>query len=580
LSQGFRPRIALILVTLLYLATLIWFTVHEPHHSALLALLFQYGILLPVLIFCLLRSKSAAPDGQGAGRGVARRHIVLALGLYVVLALALGRYWIGGISLTDEAAYQFAAHTFLSGHVAATAFPATSPDPVLAARERFFDYFLIKDGKWFPQYSPGWPAVLAVGEALHAGWLVNPVLGLLLLWLIWKVAREFFDVQAGRLAILLAIASPFFFAYAIGMLSHMACACAITGALLCCLRVPRLAADPGRGWRLYGTVALMALLIGAAYAIRALTAVACGSVLGVAVLWALRRNVRVLAASGAILALGAAAGVTATLLYNHACTGRYVLSLYGLFAQSDVRGIAETHAPLLDLTASGVVQNIAWRVRWYTQAILLHNEPFLLVVAAGGFWAARRQWSRQLWVLPAMLLALVAAHLPTALFSGSWVGERYYYEAFPAVFILAAYGWQALAARLRLSTAMVHTLAGLLLMVQAVQFTLFLAPEVRVAHQYWQVARFVRQSEPKDAVVFFKTHGLFVGTQFNINTPAWKKAADVYMVDPGPERRNAVAHALQRPRWVVVTYNGGPQVAARSIEAAGETAGGPIPSSR
>ena len=174
------------------------------------------------------------------------------------------------------------------------------------------------------------------------------------------------------------------------------------------------------------------------------------------------------------------------------------------------------------------------------------------------------------WFLTASGGALVVS---VAYLSGSWVGERYYYEAFPAVFILAARGWQELAARWRPSTAMVHTLAGLLLVVQAVQFALFLAPEVGIAHQYWQVARFVRRSEPKDAVVFFKTNGSFVGTQFTINTPAWKNAADVYLVDPGPERRDAVARALERPRWVVVTYDGGPRVAARGMEAAAETAG-------
>lgn len=545
-------RISLIVVTLTYLAALTWLTLVDPHHSALLALVIQYAVLLPVLALCLLRSPAPA---AGSRIPVLRtRHVAAGIVFYLLLALWLGRYWHGGISLPDEAAYQFTARTFLSGHVTAAALPPTSPDPALADNERFFDFFIIHDGKWFPQYSPGWPAILALGVALHAGWLVNPLLALLLLWLIWKLAREFLDISAARLAVLFAVASPFFFAYAIGMLSHVACACAITGALLCCLRA-------SRSWS-WKTAGLMALLIGVAYLIRSVTAVACGAVLAAALLWSVRRNLRAFALSAGMLAASGAAAAAATLFYNYACTGRYLLSLYPVFAE-----IARSSPRILvDAAPAQLFENLVWRVRWYMQAILLHNEPFLLLLAAAGVWAmyqARKEpapSARQYWILPAVFLALVAAHLPVTFTSGSWVGERYYYEAFPVVFVLAAGGWQAIAARLHPSKATVHVLVGLLLVVQAVHFALFLAPEVAITRQYWEVARFLDRAQPGNAVVFFKTDGYFVATQFNINGPGWKNAKTLYLPDPGPARRAAVAGALKRERWLVVTYDHAPRI--------------------
>ena len=141
--QAFWYRISLTLVTLTYLAALIWLTLVDPHHSALLALVIQYAVVLPALALCLLRSPASAPGSRAALRA---RHVAAAVVFYLLLALWLGRFWNGGISLPDEAGYQFAARTFLSGHVAAAAFPPTSPNPTLSANERFFDFFILHDG--------------------------------------------------------------------------------------------------------------------------------------------------------------------------------------------------------------------------------------------------------------------------------------------------------------------------------------------------------------------------------------------------------------------------------------------------
>jgi len=74
----------------------------------------------------------------------------------------------------------------------------------------------------------------------------------------------------------------------------------------------------------------------------------------------------------------------------------------------------------------------------------------------------------------------------------------------------------------------------------------------------------VQQGAPHDSVVFFKSEQEaprgpavfkagepFEGTHFNINQPDWRNAPAVYLPDPGPGRRDAVAGVLRRPYWML-----------------------------
>jgi hypothetical protein len=112
----------------------------------------------------------------------------------------------------DEVDYLFQARIFAQGNLWAPLPPL--PD--------FFHFInLIQaDGKWFSQYPPGWPALLALGVIVHAPWIVNPLLGGLLLVMISQLARDLDREETARIAGLLAMGSPYLILMNASMMAH------------------------------------------------------------------------------------------------------------------------------------------------------------------------------------------------------------------------------------------------------------------------------------------------------------------------------------------------------------------------
>ena len=90
--------------------------------------------------------------------------------------------------IQDSVTYLFQAQTLARGAL-------TAPAPPLATAEAtaHFDqeFLLVRDGRWFGKYPPGWPALLAVGIRLGAPWLVNPLLAVLTAALLFQLERLF-----------------------------------------------------------------------------------------------------------------------------------------------------------------------------------------------------------------------------------------------------------------------------------------------------------------------------------------------------------------------------------------------------
>lgn len=105
---------------------------------------------------------------------------------------------------------------------------------VLPEPRQFFHFINMveKDGRWFAQYPPGWPALLAIGVKLGVPWAVNPLLGALMVLLIFFLARELFDEKTARLSSLLALFSPYFIIMNSTMMSHTSCAAALLAFLI------------------------------------------------------------------------------------------------------------------------------------------------------------------------------------------------------------------------------------------------------------------------------------------------------------------------------------------------------------
>jgi hypothetical protein len=100
----------------------------------------------------------------------------------------------------DTVAQVFQAKLFAAGRL-------YLPSPPLP---QFFDLMhVINDGRWYSQYPPGHPLLLALGVLIRAPWIVNPLLGALTVIVIYRLGRELYDEPTARLATLLASLSPF-----------------------------------------------------------------------------------------------------------------------------------------------------------------------------------------------------------------------------------------------------------------------------------------------------------------------------------------------------------------------------------
>ncbi len=103
--------------------------------------------------------------------------------------------------LEDEVAYLFQAKVFARRDWAA---PAPTP------ANPFWQPFVIDypNGLRFSKYTPGWSALLALGVANGAGWLVNALCAALNVALVYRLAGEIFGRGAGVFAAALVAFSP------------------------------------------------------------------------------------------------------------------------------------------------------------------------------------------------------------------------------------------------------------------------------------------------------------------------------------------------------------------------------------
>jgi len=121
--------------------------------------------------------------------------------------------------LEDEYAYQYEAKLFAGGHAYVT---GNEPDAY------FWQPFVIQYRQpgaatynRFAKYTPGWPLVLSIGEALSQPWAVNAVLAMLSVGLIYRLGREIFDEAVGVVAALLLAISPMALLLNATLMSHV-----------------------------------------------------------------------------------------------------------------------------------------------------------------------------------------------------------------------------------------------------------------------------------------------------------------------------------------------------------------------
>jgi hypothetical protein len=464
--------------------------------------------------------------------------IALTLALLAFAAAALMAWFVTERlpHLEDEIAYLFQARTYARGALWA---------PAPQTRRAFFTPFVVNvKGRWLGKYAIGWPLVLAVGEWLGVGWLVNPLLGALTVVLIFLLARDLFDRQVGLLAGLLALSSPFFLIQSSTYMSHAAAALWATLLAYTLLRIEHSheADQPTWGWAAAGGVALGWLTL-----TRELTAFA------VALPYVLWLIVLALHHPHSIPALARRYGpfvLTAILiaalqpLYLYLATGSPTTNLYTLVWPYDRLGFGPGIGPY-----GGHTLKQAWftarrdLVLWSGE---LFGWPYLswlpLLLGAWFGWQEveprRRAWPV---LLLAPFLSLVVIYL--VYWVGAQVyGPRYYYEAHAGLCVLAAVGLQRVAHSLTRRRWPVYALLAALI---ALNVGFYLPRRLAVWHGLYGITRapldeFETLRAGEDALLFVRGgHWIDYGVFFALNSP-WYDGPVVAAHDVNPAYNAAV----------------------------------------
>ncbi len=160
-----------------------------------------------------------------------RRFLIWTCAAAFVIPLALRLRVTHGAPLADdESAYRFAAELLASGRLW-----ATSP-----ALKLFFDQnFMINDGRLYPVYVLGWPALLAPAAWIGIPGVVNPLLSALTVPALLRALRHFVGPSWARAGVLLFLSAPFLQIAAATLLSHTSCLMALTWCLWMYLRTRR-----------------------------------------------------------------------------------------------------------------------------------------------------------------------------------------------------------------------------------------------------------------------------------------------------------------------------------------------------
>ena len=323
----------------------------------------------------------------------------------------------------DEMAQRFHAHILLAGRL----FAAGEPHP------EFFSVTGVLDraGRWYSMYPIGGPALLAVGTALHATWLVNPVLTALTACALYRFAAAAFGEGPGRASVLLFALSPFVLIMGASEMNHVGALALATLALAALTTW----ATSARSGAVLGAAVLIGLGVGGMATIRPLDAAAMAVVIGLFQLSVLRREPS--RARSLVVQLAAGALPVAWLLYvNARTTGQPLLfaydALYGpgqrLGFHSDPFGVAYTPLRALALTSANLMRLDRYLFEWPLPGLV----PILVALAA------LRDPTRWDLLLLGLIGATVGAYSLYWAADSFFAGPRFLYTAVPAFVIFAA----------------------------------------------------------------------------------------------------------------------------------------------
>jgi hypothetical protein len=462
---------------------------------------------------------------------------VAAAAIFLILAIFLSKAAEHGKLISDESAYAFQARVFASGEWKARPMPGATINPRAVPPEIHFEQTIQSTRGWFAKYPPGWPLLLALGYLAHVPWLVNPVLGATQLALAWWIARRW-----GRatqiLTVVLAATSPFLLMSSIGYMAH---ACEGTLSLLALGALLEGIDRKKLSW-----IAFCFLLVVAATEVRPFTGAALATLCAGICLYEFRTDRPFLLRSLPVIGLAAAASVGLLLLTNRLFTGNALLSPYAF-----ARGTAKVQE--LTLAPRTILHGLLHTTRWTFTETLRFTFPFIILLA---IYACARETARRRELVYCALFfpLLVLAYMLQTEASASIHGERYYFEGFCLIAIVAARGIESLAQTWRLPATSVFAVMAVMLALQAASLAVTVKDVEDLLSPYREAYR-LAYSAPSVPLVFLSGETPeFTPKHVNWNHARWWRAATIEVNDPGPGRRHEVACRYGKTSYRVVQY--------------------------
>jgi len=536
-NLGLRTA-ALFLAVAVYAAASLAFA-GRVQHVYFYLLTVQYALLLPVFLY-FIRPGRWGESAIGLPT-IPMRWIVAP---FLAMAAITSWYVTPGITVPDESAYRFQGLIFAGGHLWAEAPPGAGTRISDIPPPLYFEHILLIGKKWYSQIPPLWPAVLAPALKLHSEWLMSPVFGALLLAITAATARSIFgDGKTGAIAALMMALSPYYLTNSVGIMSHAFCGVLVAGAIFLCF-------EGLRSHRLSHFTGMFALL-SVACLTRYFTGAVMAAVLGLVTLWCVRRDRNLLVRTALVGMLFAALILAVMLAYNHTYTGSYLVSPYSLVVNTSVPFYK---MPQLSFSPGVIWDNILHDRRWGAQRTLFYTTPFLVLLAAYGVFLERK-FTTEVRILALVSLCLVMAYQIEIENSAAINGERYYFEVFGAVAILAARGLDLLAQNSQIPVKHVAIALAALAGLQICEHGLAINGLLPRTVAQRQIRTAAGRLTGTRRAAFLSEALPFPPKHFLLNGPDWRSADLMFMVDPGPAGRQEWACRMGRPQWVVFGYD-------------------------
>jgi len=468
--------------------------------------------------------------------------------------------------LEDDFANLWQAHVIARGHLAL----ATPPEPNSFLVPFVVDY----NGLRFTKYPPGWPAALSLGVRIGAGWLVNPLLAALALWLTFRLGSKVCGPWVGLLATILMSVSPMFAMISGSLLSHSLSLFLGLAFILAWVDLFLPLEDPAEANRLPRSIPVLAagMSLGLLALTRPLTASGVGLPCAAHGLWLLVHG-RPAQRKSVLKIAGVAVAIAALLpVWQWALTGNPWLNLYTLWWPYDRLGFGTG----IGVTETGHNLRLAYSNARFSLRAGVHDLfgwPYLSwIFLPAGLVALRGV--RRAWLAFGVFIGLLLVY--AFYWIGSWLyGPRYYYEALPGLAILSAAGitwigaWRRQPARWRgfRRRAMAALLAGLI----ATDLVFYLPARLGVMRHLYGISRSAMAPfESADlgralVIVHVEQHWMEYGTLLMRASPFSDNDDTLLVINRGAGQDERLARAFP-DRWIYHYYTRDPSTFYRIVE--------------